>query len=94
MTLGNGRQPNILAEVSMNNNAALLDTLLQQAESAARRHSQHSRLTRQAINRQLERTDSETVARQLDAIYQYRASRLPAPWRVAQQLTMADNPSW
>ena len=78
----------------MNNNAALLDTLLQQAESAARRHSQHSRLTRQAINRQLERTDSETVARQLDALYQYRASRLPAPWRVAQQLTMADNPSW
>lgn len=90
----NGRPLNILAEVSMNNNAALLDTLLQQAETAARRHSQHSRLTRQAISRQLERTDSETVARQLDAIYQYRASRLPAPWRVAQQLTFANNPSW
>ena len=78
----------------MNNNAALLDTLLQQAETAAQRHSQHSRLTRQAISRKLERNDSETVARQLDAIYQYRVSRLPAPWRIAQQIAFNNKTSW
>ena len=71
----------------MNNSTGLLDALLQQAETAAQRHGQHSRLTKQAISRKLERTDSEAVARQLDAIYQYRASRLHTCWRVAQQLT-------
>lgn len=78
----------------MNNNATLLDTLLQQAETAAKRHSQHSRLTRQAVSRQMERTDSETVARELDAIYQSRSSRLPAPWRVAQQRTLNNKAVW
>lgn len=78
----------------MNNNAALLDTLLQQAELAAQRNGQQSRQTRQAISRQLARTDTETVARQLDEIYQFRASRLPAPWRVAQQLTLYNKESW
>jgi len=72
----------------MDNSIALLDTLLQQAEMAAQRHSQHSRLTKQAISRKLERTDSDSVAQQLDAIYQYRDSRLPDSWRVAQQLTL------
>ena len=79
---------------SMTNNAALLDTLLQQAETAAQRQSQHSRLTRQAISRRLERSDDETVARQLDDIYQFRVSRLPAPWRVAQQRTLNKKFSW
>lgn len=78
----------------MNNNAALLNTLLQQAESAAQRHNQHSRLTRQAINRKLERNDSESVARQLNAIYQNRVSRLPNPWRIAQQLSVDSETSW
>lgn len=79
----------------MNNSAALLDTLLQQAESAAQRHSQASRLTKQAISRKLERTDSDAVAQQLDAIYQHRTSCLPDPWRVAQQLTLYKNQkSW
>ncbi len=87
-------QLTILAEVPMNNNAALLDSLLQQAETAAQRHSQHSRLAKQAIRRKLERTDCETVAQQLDAIYQYRPSHLPTPWRVAQQLTFTDKQTW
>lgn len=79
----------------MNNNAALLDTLLQQAENAVQRNEQRpSRLTRQAISRKLERTDTENVARQLDEIYQYRVSRLPAAWRVAQQLTLYSKESW
>ena len=87
-------QPIILAEVTMNNNAALLDTLLQQAETAAQRHSHCSRLTKQAIRRKLERTDGETVAQQLDTIYHCRPSCLPASWRVAQQLTFADQQTW
>ena len=79
----------------MNNNSTLLDTLLQQAETAAQRHSQQSRLTKQAISRKLERTDSETVAHQLDAIYQHRPSRLPKPWRLAQQLAIfSEDKSW
>ncbi len=78
----------------MSNTAALLDTLLQQAETAAQRQHQHSRLARQAISRQLERSDDEMVARQLDAIYQFRASRLSASWRVAQQLTLSKEQSW
>jgi hypothetical protein len=78
----------------MENNAALLDTLLQQAETAAQRHGQQSRLTKQAISRKLERTNDETVARQLDEIYQYRVSRLPAAWRVAQQRTLYNKESW
>ena len=78
----------------MNNSAVLLDTLLQQAETAAQRHSQHSRLTKQAISRKLERTDDEAVAKQLDAIYQYRVSRLADPWRKAQQLTLYSKESW
>ncbi|MFZ1401164.1 MAG: hypothetical protein WAS33_29940 [Candidatus Promineifilaceae bacterium] len=78
----------------MENDAALLDTLLQQAELAAQRNGQQSRLTTQAISRKLERTDSETVARQLDEIYQYRVSRLPAAWRVAQQSTLYSKESW
>ena len=78
----------------MNNNAALLDTLLQQAETAAQRQSQQSRLTRQAISRQLARSDDETVAQQLDAVYQFRVSRLPTPWRVAQQRTLNPKFSW
>ena len=79
----------------MNNSFALLDSLLQQAETAAQRRSQHSRLTKQHISRKLERTDSDAVAQQLDAIYQQRASRLPDPWRVAQQQTLYKNPkSW
>lgn len=79
----------------MNNSAALLDTLLQQAETAAQRHSQHSRLTKQHISRKLEQADGDTVAQQLDAIYQHRSSRLPDPWRVAQQLTLYKNQkSW
>ena len=78
----------------MNNSTALLDTLLQQAETAAQRHSQHSRLTKQHISRKLERTDSEAVARQLDAIYQYRSSRLSASWRAAQQLTLYSKETW
>ncbi len=78
----------------MNNNAALLDTLLQQAETVVQQRNQPSRLARQAISRQLERSDDETVARQLDAIYQFRASRLPASWRVAQQLTLRKKQSW
>lgn len=78
----------------MENNAALLDTLLQQAELAAQRHGQQSRQTKRAISRKLERTDTETVARQLDEIYQYRASRLPVAWRVAQQCTLYSKESW
>lgn len=79
----------------MNNSIALLDTLLQQAETAAQRHSQHSRLTKQHISRKLERTDDESVVQQLDAIYQYRVSRLPASWRIAQQRTLYKNQkSW
>lgn len=78
----------------MNNSTGLLDTLLQQAETAAQRHSQHSRLAKQAISRKLERTDDETVAQQLDAIYQYRVSRLPAAWRVAQQFTLFNKDPW
>lgn len=78
----------------MDNNAALLDTLLQQAETAAQRHGQQSRLTKQAISRKLERTNDETVAQQLDKIYQYRVSRLPADWRVAQQRTLYSKESW
>lgn len=78
----------------MDNNAALLDTLLQQAELSAQRHGQQSRQTKQAITRKLERTESETIARQLDEIYQYRASRLAAAWRVAQQRTLYSNESW
>ncbi|VAW37745.1 hypothetical protein MNBD_CHLOROFLEXI01-3141 [hydrothermal vent metagenome] len=81
-------------EISMNNNATLLDTLLQQAETVAQQQSQQSRLARQAISRQLERSDDETVARQLDAIYQFRPSRLSASWRVAQQLTLSKKQSW
>lgn len=72
----------------MDNNAALLDTLLQLAESAAQRHGSQSRQTKQAISRKLLRTDHDTVARQLDDVYQYRASRLPACWRVGQHLTL------
>ena len=79
----------------MSNSISLLDTLLQQAETAAQRHSQHSRLTKQAISRKLERTDGDMVGQELDAIYQYRDSRLPDPWRVAQQLTLYKNQkSW
>lgn len=78
----------------MDNNAALLNTLLQQAETAAQRHEQHSRQTKQAISRKLERFDSETVARQLDEIYQFRASRIAAAWRVAQHLTLYNKESW
>ncbi|GJM42805.1 MAG: hypothetical protein DHS20C20_30870 [Ardenticatenaceae bacterium] len=78
----------------MDNNAALLNTLLQQAETAAQRHGQSSRQTKQAISRKLERFDSETVARQLDEIYQFRASRIAAAWRVAQQLTLYKKESW
>lgn len=78
----------------MNNNAALLDTLILQAETAAQRYKQYSRLTRQAINRKLERTDSSTVARQLDAIYQHRASRLPDAWRKAQQASSKTQNPW
>ncbi len=78
----------------MDNNAALLNTLLQQAETAAQKHGQQSRQTKQAISRKLERTDSETVARQLDEIYQYRVSRIAAAWRVAQQLTLYNKESW
>ncbi|MCP4416996.1 MAG: hypothetical protein GY805_10260 [Chloroflexi bacterium] len=78
----------------MTNNTALLDTLLQQAETAVQRQNQQSRLTRQAISRRLERSDDETIARQLDDIYQYRVSRLPAPWRVAQHLTLNKKTLW
>ena len=79
----------------MNNDSSLLDTLLQQAETAAQRHSQQSRLTKQAISRKLERTDSETVARELDTIYQNRTSCLPKPWRLAQQLAVYnEDKSW
>ena len=78
----------------MDNNAALLDTLLQQAETAAQRNGQQSRQTKLAISRKLERTDSETIARQLDEIYQFRASRLAVAWRVAQQLTLYSKESW
>lgn len=89
-----GKQLFANKEAGMNNNAALLDTLLQQAETAAQRQNKQSRLARQAISRQLERSDDETVARQLDAIYQFRASRLSASWRVAQQLTLSEKQSW
>jgi len=79
----------------MNNDSTLLNTLLQQAETAAQRHSQQSRLTKQAISRKLERTDSETVARELNAIYQNRTSRLAKPWRIAQQLAVySEDKSW
>lgn len=78
----------------MNNNAALLDTLLQQAETAAQQQGKQSRLTRQAISRQFARSDDETVAQQLDAVYQFRVSRLPAQWRVAQQRTLNKKSSW
>ena len=75
----------------MNHNAALLDTLIEQAESAAQRNGQFSRQTRQAIHRRLARTDSETVVRQLDEIYQMRASRLPNAWRKAQLNALPQN---
>ena len=78
----------------MNNNAALLDTLLQQAETAVQRHSQNSRLNRQAVHRRQERNDAESVARQLDEIYQYRASRLPDWWRIGQQFSLNNKTSW
>ena len=92
--LKNGRFANNLAEVSMNNNATLFDTLLHQAETAAQRRGQPSRLTKQAITRQLERTDDETVARQLDAIYQFRSSRLPTGWRIVQQQALHNLAKW
>jgi hypothetical protein len=78
----------------MTSNSALFNTLLQQAETVAQRQCQQSRLTRQAISRQLERSDDETVVRQLDDIYQFRVSRLPTPWRVAQQKTLSKKFSW
>jgi hypothetical protein len=89
-----GRPKIIIAKEAMDTNAALLDTLLQQAESAAQRHGQRSRLTRQAITRKLERTDSDTVAGELDDIYKYRVSRLPAAWRLAQQRTLYSKNAW
>ena len=93
--IGNGRILKQYRQRSMENNAALLDTLLQQAESAAQRHGHQSRQTKQAITRKLLRTDSETVAQQLDAVYQYRPSRLPGHWRVVQQLTLySSKKSW
>lgn len=78
----------------MNNNATLFDTLLHHAETAAQRRGQLSRQNKQAISRQLERTDDETVARQLDAIYQFRASRLPTAWRIVQLGTLHNKTKW